>query len=170
MRLELSHLIVWPAKHVIKVNLPLCFKTLYPHVRCTIDCTEVFIETPSSLDTRVQYCSDYKHHGTLKFLVAITPNGMFTDVSPCYGGRASDKFIFNNCAFVSWLEPNDQVMTDRGIKVKEDVMVVQARLVIPPSMCGNLAMSSGDASETSKIANARIYVEQAIERLKHFVS
>ena len=87
-----------------------------------------------------------------------------------FGGRASDKFIFNNCAFVSWLEPNDQVMTDRGIKVKEDVMVVQARLVIPPSICGNLAMSSGDASETSKIANARIYVEQAIERLKHFVS
>jgi hypothetical protein len=38
--------------------------------------------------------------------VAITPNGMFSYVSPCYGGRASDTFIFNNCAFVSWLEPN----------------------------------------------------------------
>jgi hypothetical protein len=45
MKLELSHLIVWPAKHVIKENLPLCFKKLYPHVRCIIDCTEVFIET-----------------------------------------------------------------------------------------------------------------------------
>jgi hypothetical protein len=31
-------------------------------------------------------------------------------------------------------------------------------------------MSSGDVSETSKIANVRIYVEQAIGRLKHFVS
>ena len=45
MKLELSHLIVWPAKHVIKENLSLCFKKLYPHVRCIIDCTEVFIET-----------------------------------------------------------------------------------------------------------------------------
>jgi hypothetical protein len=99
--------IVWPAKHVIKENLPLCFKKFYPYVRCT----EVFIETSLSLDTRTQCCSDYKHHCTLKFLVAITPNGMFYDVSPCYGGRASDKFIFNNFAFVSWLEPNDQVMT-----------------------------------------------------------
>jgi hypothetical protein len=36
MRLELSHLIVWPAKHVIKENLPLCFKKCYPHVRCII--------------------------------------------------------------------------------------------------------------------------------------
>jgi hypothetical protein len=53
-------------------------------------------------------------------------------VSTCYGGRASDTFIFNNCAFVSWLEPNDQIMVDRGFKVKEDLMVVQARLAIPP--------------------------------------
>ena len=127
MRLELSYLIVWPAKHVIKENLPLCLKKFYPHVRCIIDCTEVFIETPSSLDTQAQCWSDYKLHCTLKFLVAITPNRMFSDVSPCYGGRASDKFIFNNCAVVSRLEPNDQVMADEGFKVKEDLMVVQAR-------------------------------------------
>ena len=59
-------------------------------------------------------------------------------------------------------------MADRELKVKEDVMVVQARLVIPPSTCGNLAMSSGDVSETSNIANDRIYAEQAIGRLKAF--
>jgi hypothetical protein len=93
---------------------------------------------------------------------------MFSDVSLCYGGRASDKFIFSNCTFVSWIEPNEQVMADRELKVKEDVMVVQARLVIPPSTCGNLAMSSGDVSETSNIANDRIYAEQAIGRLKAF--
>ena len=93
---------------------------------------------------------------------------MFSYVSPCYGRRASDKFIFNNCAFVSWIEPNDQVKADREFKVKEDVMVVQARLVIPPRTCENLAMSSGDVSETSEIANVRIYVEQAIGRLKTF--
>ena len=138
MWLELSHLIVWPAKHVIKENLPLCFKKLYPHVRCSIDCS---IETPSSLDTQGQCWSDYKHHCTLKFLVAITPNRMFSDVSPCYGGRASDKFIFNNYAFVSLIKLNDQIMADRGLKVKEDVMVVHTRLVIHPSTCGNIAMS-----------------------------
>ena len=114
MRLELSHRIVWSTKHVIKENLPLCFKRFYPHVRCIIDCTEVFIETPSSLNTQTQCWSDFKHHCTLKFLVAITRNEMFSYVSPCYGGRASNKFIFNNCAFVSRLERNDQVMADRG--------------------------------------------------------
>ena len=114
MRLELSHRIVWSTKHVIKENLPLCFKRFYPNVRCIIDCTEVFIETPSSLSTQTQCWSDFKHHCTLKFLVAITRNEMFSYVSPCYGGRASNRFIFNNCAFVSRLERNDQVMADRG--------------------------------------------------------
>ncbi|XP_071177651.1 uncharacterized protein [Mytilus edulis] len=154
MRLELCHLIVWPSKNVIKENLPSCFKTFYPNVRCIIDCTEIFIETPSSLDTQAQCWSDYKHHCTIKFFVAITPNGMFSYVSPCYGGRASDKFIFNNCAFIFNLEPNDQVMADRGFKIKEDLM--------------KLSMSSGDVLETSKIAIVRIYVEQAIGRLKTF--
>jgi hypothetical protein len=67
------------------------------------------------------------------------------------------------------VEPNNQVMADRGFKVKEDVIVVQARLVIPPSTCGNIAMSSGDVSEISKITNVRIYVEQAIGRLQTFL-
>jgi hypothetical protein len=130
MRLELSHLIVWPAKHVIKENLPLCFKTFFHMFVALLIAQKFFIETPSSFDTQAQCWWDYKHHCTLKFLVAITPNGMFSDVSPYYGGRASDTFIFSNCAFVSWLEPNDQVMADRGFKVKEDLMVVQARLII----------------------------------------
>ena len=53
MRLELSHLIVWPAKHVIKENLPLCFKKFYPHVCCIIDYTEVLIETRQALTLRL---------------------------------------------------------------------------------------------------------------------
>ena len=168
MRQELAHLIIWPSKRVVKEKLPACFQMLYPHVRCIIDCTEVFIETPSSLDIQAMCWSEYKHHCTIKFLVSITPNGMISYVSPCYGGRASDKFIFNNCGFLNFIEPHDHVMADRGFKVKEDLMTVQARLAIPPSTIGNLQMSSSAVRETSSIANVRIYVEQAIGRLKTF--
>ena len=166
MRYELCHLIIWPARNVIRENLPICFRSFYPKVRCIIDCTEVFIETPSSLDTQAQCWSEYKHHCTIKFLVAITPNGMISYVSPCYGGRASDRFIVSNCGFMLMLEPNDVIMADRGFKIKEDLMMVHARLAIPPSTCGKLAMTSTDVHTTSKIANVRIYVEQAIGRLK----
>ena len=47
-------------------------------------------------------------------------------------------------------------------------MMVQAKLAIPPSTIGSLQMTRSDVSETSKIANVRIYVEQAIGRLKTF--
>ena len=168
MRLELSCLIIWPPKEVVRVNLPECFLKYYPKVRCIIDCSEVFIETPSSLELQAQCYSDYKHHTTIKYLVSVTPNGMFSYISPCYGGRASDKFIVKDCGFLRLIEPFDQVMADRGFKIKEDLMMVQAKLAIPPSTLGSLQMTSNDVAETSRIANVRIYVEQAIGRLKTF--
>ena len=168
MRLELSCLIIWPPKEIVRANLPDCFMKYYPKVRCIIDCSEVFIETPSSLELQAQCYSDYKHHTTIKFLVAVTPNGMFSYISPCYGGRASDKYIFKDCGFLRLIEPYDQVMADRGFKIREDLMMVQAKLAIPPSTIGSLPMISKDVTETSRIANVRIYVEQAIGRLKTF--
>ena len=45
---NLKHLIVWPSKEVIAANMPDCFKK-FPNTRIIIDCTEFFIEIPSSL-------------------------------------------------------------------------------------------------------------------------
>ena len=81
-------LIKWPSKKQTKKTLPKCFEKYYSKVRCIIDCSEVFIETPSSLEFQATCWSDYKHHCTLKFLIAITPNGLISFVSDCYGGRA----------------------------------------------------------------------------------
>ena len=78
MRLELAHLIIWPSKQVTRAHLPKCFQKHYPKVWCIIDCTEVFIETPSSLEIQALCWSDYKHHTTTKFLVCITPTGMIS--------------------------------------------------------------------------------------------
>jgi hypothetical protein len=33
---------------------PTVLQNVFPHGRCIIDCTKVFIETPSSLDTQAQ--------------------------------------------------------------------------------------------------------------------
>ena len=51
---ELSVLIIWPSAGQIKSTLPNCYKKLYLKVRIIIDYTEVFTETPSSLD--IQGC------------------------------------------------------------------------------------------------------------------
>jgi hypothetical protein len=112
--------------------------------------------------------SEYKHHYTLKALVAITPNGAISYVSPTYGGRASDIFIVKDSGFLDLLQPFDEVMADRGFKIKEELMMKMCTLCIPPSKAASMQMLPGDVKKTSSIANVRIYVEQAIGRMKNF--
>lgn len=52
--------------------MPAAFKELYPHCRCVIDCSEIFIETSKCYDARSKTYSNYKKHNTIKFLIGIT--------------------------------------------------------------------------------------------------
>ena len=70
---NLKHLIVWPSKEVIATNMPDCFKK-FPNTRIILDCTEFFIEIPSSLVNQTLTYSSYKSHNTFKLLVGITDN------------------------------------------------------------------------------------------------
>ena len=168
MSKELSVLIIWPSKQQVKNTLPACFKKLYPKVRCIIDCFECFTETPSGLNLAAALWSECKHHYTCKVLLAITPTGEISYVSQSYGGRASDAFIVRDCGFLNIIEPYDEVMADRGFKIKEDLMMSMATLCIPPSCTASMQMLPSDVRKTSNIANVRIYVEQAIGRVKRF--
>ena len=163
-------MIMWPSRGKIQLELPEAFRKIYPKVRCIIDRTEVFTETPSALDIQATLWSDYKRHSTMKFLIAVTPNGAPCYVPPCYGGRATDKFIVKDCGFLNFVEPYDQIMADRGFKIKDELLMSNAYLCIAPSTKAGLQMVPREVKETSWIANARIYVEQAIGRLKRFNS
>ncbi|XP_019626645.1 PREDICTED: uncharacterized protein LOC109471736 [Branchiostoma belcheri] len=164
---ELKPLIIWPSKDVVRANLPAPFKA-YPNVRCIIDCTEIFIETPKNLDSQAVTWSDYKKHNTLKFLIGITPNGAVSFLSECWGGRASDRHITLESGFLDKVEPHDNIMADRGFNIQEDLLFRQASLTIPPGARGKSQMSRGDVERTKRIANVRIHVERAIQRVKTF--
>lgn len=165
---EFSWIIMWPERHIAKRNLPSMFRKYYPRCCVIIDCAEVFIETPSSLDVASMCWSNYKHHSTVKYLVGITPNGAVSYLSNACGGRASDQFIVQDSNFLKYLQPGDQVMADRGFKIHDLLAFYQCYLTIPPSKHTNLQMSKDDVQKTSEIANMRIYVEQTIKRMKDF--
>ena len=99
MSRELHRLICWPDRTKIRQTLPDCFKPMYSHATCIIDCSEIFLERPSSLLARAQTYSQYKHHNTVKFLIAISPTGAIIFLSKCWGGRVSDKYLTANCGF-----------------------------------------------------------------------
>lgn len=165
---ELGVLIVWPSKSQVKKTMPYCFRKMYPNCRVIIDCTEVYTETPTALDIAAALWSDYKQHHTIKFLVAITPRGTISWVSPVYGGRASDIHIMRDSGFLNDIQRYDLVMADRGFKIREDLIAVGSNLAIPPSSAASMQMRAKDVKETSQIANVRIHVERAIRRIKVF--
>ena len=67
--------IKWPEREMLRKTLPACFKQQYSRATCIIDCSEIFIQRPTSLTARSQTYSNYKSHNTVKFLIAISPTG-----------------------------------------------------------------------------------------------
>ncbi|XP_035663259.1 uncharacterized protein LOC118406967 [Branchiostoma floridae] len=170
MASELKCMIFKPSEEVMRANLPRRFRDypLYKDVRHIIDCTEFFIETPTNLEAKAQTWSNYKHHQTGKCLVSITPNGHFNFVSEVWGGRISDKELTQVSGFLDILSRGEVVMADRGFPIAEDVAQHYAHLLIPPGKRGSHQMTKAQVATTKKIANRRIFVEQAIRRLKTF--
>ena len=64
--------------------------------------------------------------------------------------------------------PNDQVIADRGFKIRDHLAYYKSTLTIPPSTHNNLQVSKGDVAQTSKVSNLRIFVEKAIRRMKEY--
>ncbi|KAK3083242.1 hypothetical protein FSP39_017577 [Pinctada imbricata] len=157
-------------KDDVRENLPPSFRSpKYSKVRHIIDCSDVFIEKPQNLQHQNQCWSDYKHHHTAKYLVSINPSGMINFVSDCWGGRASDKHITLHSGFMDIIEPYDCIMADKGFSnLLQEFTLLHATLMTPPGRHGTSQMPASDVAKTKEIANRRIFVEQAIRRMKFF--
>ena len=83
---ELNPLIYWPSRANVQANMPPSMQS-YPNLRCTIDCTEVFIERPRDRLVQSLTWSDYKKHNTVKVLIGIAPNGTITYLSSVWEGQ-----------------------------------------------------------------------------------
>ncbi len=121
MYIYLQPLIVWPRREEVLKTMPEMFKNDFRRCICIIDCFEVFCERPSDLMARAQTYSNYKHHNTIKFLIATSPQGAISFISRGWGGRVSDKHLTENCGLLTHLQPGDQVLADRGFTVEESV-------------------------------------------------
>jgi len=165
---EFKPLVFWPEKESVRTMIPASLKVKYPNLRCTIDCSETFIQRPRDLFLQSTTWSDYKHHNTLKYLVAITPDGHISFISNAWGGRATDRFIVQNSGFLGLIDPGDVILADSGFTIQDDLLFHQATLVIPPPGSGKPQMTRENVIKTRKVANARIHVERAINRMKWF--
>ncbi|XP_046623802.1 uncharacterized protein LOC124306811 [Neodiprion virginianus] len=168
MNIIIKNFIFWPSKVAVQTTLPEAFKIHYPNTRVIIDCTEVKTEVPPEVKHRVLMYSDYKHHHTIKFLVGCAPNGFISFLSKCYGGRAGDCYITNDCGLVDLIEPGDVVLADKGFpQIQTKVDEKNAIFVMPP-FCTKDQFSPEEVDETYNIASVRIHIERVNQRIKDF--
>ena len=73
--------IQWRSRKSVAKTMPLEFRKDFSRCICIIDCFEVFCEPPSDLMAPAPTFSNYKHHNTVKLLIAITPQGVVSYVS-----------------------------------------------------------------------------------------
>ncbi|XP_069117580.1 uncharacterized protein [Argopecten irradians] len=166
----LTQLPIWAPRSLITRRLPQTFQDLgYSNTRCIIDCTEIFIQQPSSnLVLKTVLFSTYKNHHTAKGLVAIAPHGPVTFVSDLYAGSAPDYDITKDCGLLNLIQEDDHIMADKGFEIQDLLDPLNVRVDHPPILRGVHQMSIQQETSTRRIARLRIHVERAIERIKNF--
>lgn len=155
-----------PPIEEIRNNLPQHFEQ-FTDVRVILDCTEISVQRTKCLCCRVRCYSNYKGNNTVKFMVAVTPAGLISFVSEAYGGRASDKIIFEQSGLISSLKPNeDAIMVDRSFLIDEIFPENGIKLIRPPFMRNRKQMSLQEVEQNIFIARARVHIKRVNQRIK----
>ncbi|KAH9379030.1 hypothetical protein HPB48_014504 [Haemaphysalis longicornis] len=129
---ELKGLVVWPDKEAFYAWQPTIFKCRrFRRVRVIIDSPEIRLEKASASTAESTTWSQYKNLDAVKVLVRITPNGLISYISACWGAKVSDKQLVLLTDFTKKLEYGDEVMAERGFNVTEEPPVLGVTLVVP---------------------------------------
>ncbi|XP_043472595.1 uncharacterized protein LOC122505180 [Leptopilina heterotoma] len=163
----LKDAIIFPSKQEILKNIPSCFRE-YANVCLILDCTEIEIQRPQNLCDQLLTYSFYKGRHTVKFLTGCSPGGLLTYVSPAYGGRASDKAIFEQSNIIQTIGTGSSIMVDKGFNIDDICFENGIRIVRPPFLRNKAQFSETEALDTRGIASARVHVERLNQRMKVF--
>ena len=103
-------------------------------------------------------------------MVAISPCGLVTFLSPLWGGRISDHEVTAQSELLQggMLEDGDSVMADRSFDVEDLLAAKGVRMNIPAHLKGRAQLSRKDVEKTRRIAEIRIHVERAIGRVRNY--
>lgn len=170
--LDVLSVVLKPAIRFIEMstivkNKPNIFKS-FPNVRVILDCTEIPVSKPKCLCCRIKTYSHYKTAQTVKFMVGISPSGLITFISKAYGGRASDKIIFEQSGILKQLNRGEAVMVDKGFLIDNACAMHGITVIRPPFLRNKKQLSAEQVILNKCISKARVHIERANQRIKIF--
>ncbi|XP_062535339.1 uncharacterized protein LOC134204542 [Armigeres subalbatus] len=131
-----------------------------------IDCFEVMCQTPSDLKAACSHYSNYKKHETVKFLIAMNPDGTVAFISSGFAGRCSDKEIFRQSKFIDLVDEGDVVLADKGFDIADVIASKKAILNIPNFLRKKKQFSLNELNDDKQITTHRIHVERIIGNIR----
>jgi hypothetical protein len=140
----------------------------FPHTRIIIDGTEFPVAKPKQPVLQQATFSTYKNRNTMKSLIGASPGGLFTYVSPAYGGSASDRQIFERSNLTELLDPGDQVMADKGFNVEDLLLPYQITLNIPTFFRKKNRLCGATVRHDRKVSSKRVHIERLIGLAKTY--
>ena len=97
-----------------------------------------------------QIWSQYKHHTTMKCLIAVAPTGGACFISDLYEGSIDDVTLFEKCGILNHINLGDALLVDRGFTVQELLLSKQASIFIPPFLGGRERLTGEEELLTKK--------------------
>ncbi|CAC5416135.1 unnamed protein product [Mytilus coruscus] len=104
LNVELPMIFPFPIQENVLDTMPISFY-LYPFTRVIIDCTEVFVEIPSSMLAQSQTWFNYKHHNTYTVTVGVCPTSNVTVYSEFSVGGVSGKEVTKHSCLLDLPQP-----------------------------------------------------------------
>ncbi|XP_055603419.1 uncharacterized protein LOC129751753 isoform X1 [Uranotaenia lowii] len=127
----LKHTLVPSPKEVAVQKTPSMFSAALGHKRIYILCPfHTKTENSSGVrDSMSNFMSDKKIE-TVKFLIAVHPDGTFAFVSDGYSVKHTDLYMVNNSGFLSCVEADDVVLVDKRFEFMSDMVGLKKATLI----------------------------------------
>ena len=98
-------------------------------------------------------------------MIGISPHGSGLLFSDIYPGSISDSAITEQTCVLEWIQPEHELMADRGFSV-QDYCSVKRVYLNRPAQKDNDQFSQSDVASNFDIASTRIHVERFIGRAR----
>ena len=115
----------WLPRDTLHQSLPQSFRETFPKKTYIIDATKLFTKRNSDRGLQSAFFSRYKHHHTVKALVAISPPcGHVIFVLQLSTGAITDRELTKQSDFLIKFVPGDQVMANKRFVIAGILMDV----------------------------------------------